>query len=140
MKTNYKIQGTPNSPVLVFSNSLGADFKMWDEQELKKVWIDEDSKKKTLNNIKQIHQTLKEKPNSYKNFQKHIYTTQKYNFIDSSKESISLGSCPVASKNTRCCNLLTLDVIEGCGFDCSYCSIQSFYNQNKVGIDLNFEK
>jgi 3-oxoadipate enol-lactonase/4-carboxymuconolactone decarboxylase len=31
MKTNYKIQGTPNSPVLVFSNSLGTDMEMWDE-------------------------------------------------------------------------------------------------------------
>ena len=31
MRTNYKIQGTPNSPVLMFSNSLGADLKMWDE-------------------------------------------------------------------------------------------------------------
>nr|WP_209399771.1 3-oxoadipate enol-lactonase [Pseudozobellia sp. WGM2] len=31
MKTNYKIQGTPNSPVLVFSNSLGADMSMWNE-------------------------------------------------------------------------------------------------------------
>lgn len=31
MKTNYKITGTPNSPVLVFSNSLGADMGMWDE-------------------------------------------------------------------------------------------------------------
>lgn len=31
MKTNYKISGTPNSPVLVFSNSLGADNSMWDE-------------------------------------------------------------------------------------------------------------
>ena len=31
MKTNYKIQGTPNSPVLMFSNSLGADLAMWDE-------------------------------------------------------------------------------------------------------------
>ncbi len=30
MKTNYKISGTPNSPVLVFSNSLGADNSMWD--------------------------------------------------------------------------------------------------------------
>lgn len=30
MKTNYKIQGTPNSPVLMFSNSLGADLTMWD--------------------------------------------------------------------------------------------------------------
>ncbi len=31
MKTNYKIQGTPNSPVLMFSNSLGATMAMWDE-------------------------------------------------------------------------------------------------------------
>lgn len=31
MKTNYKITGTPNSPVLVFSNSLGTDMTMWDE-------------------------------------------------------------------------------------------------------------
>lgn len=31
MRTNYKIQGTPNSPVLVFSNSLGCNLDMWDE-------------------------------------------------------------------------------------------------------------
>lgn len=31
MKTNYKITGTPNSPVLVFSNSLGTDMGMWEE-------------------------------------------------------------------------------------------------------------
>ncbi len=31
MKINYKIQGTLNSPVLVFSNSLGSEMMMWDE-------------------------------------------------------------------------------------------------------------
>jgi 3-oxoadipate enol-lactonase / 4-carboxymuconolactone decarboxylase len=31
MQTNYKIQGTPNSPVLIFSNSLGSEMMMWDE-------------------------------------------------------------------------------------------------------------
>ncbi len=31
MKINYKLQGTPNSPVLVFSNSLGSEMMMWDE-------------------------------------------------------------------------------------------------------------
>lgn len=31
MKTNYKISGTPNSPVFVFSNSLGTTMGMWDE-------------------------------------------------------------------------------------------------------------
>jgi 3-oxoadipate enol-lactonase/4-carboxymuconolactone decarboxylase len=31
MKINYKIEGTPNSPVLIFSNSLGSEMMMWDE-------------------------------------------------------------------------------------------------------------
>ena len=31
MKTNYQLQGTPNSPVLIFSNSLGSEMMMWDE-------------------------------------------------------------------------------------------------------------
>lgn len=31
MNTHYKIEGTPNSPVLLFSNSLGTDMTMWDE-------------------------------------------------------------------------------------------------------------
>lgn len=31
MITNYKVSGTPNSPVLAFSNSLGTDMGMWDE-------------------------------------------------------------------------------------------------------------
>jgi 3-oxoadipate enol-lactonase / 4-carboxymuconolactone decarboxylase len=31
MHTNYKLSGTPNSPVLIFSNSLGTTMNMWDE-------------------------------------------------------------------------------------------------------------
>jgi len=31
MQTNYKLSGTPNSPVLIFSNSLGTTMNMWDE-------------------------------------------------------------------------------------------------------------
>ena len=40
-----------------------------------------------------------------------------------------IGRCPVASEKTRCCNLLTLDAFRSCGFNCSYCSIQSFFQQ-----------
>lgn len=43
-----------------------------------------------------------------------------------------MGMCPVASEKTRCCNLKTLDAVQQCGFDCSYCSIQSFYHNNQV--------
>jgi len=31
MTTHYKLEGTPNSPVLVFSNSLGSAIGMWEE-------------------------------------------------------------------------------------------------------------
>lgn len=55
-----------------------------------------------------------------------------------------MGLCPVASEKTRCCNLKTLDAVQQCGFDCSYCSIQSFYHNNQVrfikDIDGHLEK
>lgn len=31
MNTHFKIEGTPNSPVLIFSNSLGTNMTMWDQ-------------------------------------------------------------------------------------------------------------
>ncbi|MGL1930754.1 MAG: DNA photolyase [Desulfotalea sp.] len=45
-----------------------------------------------------------------------------------------MGECPVASEKTRCCNLHTLDAVRQCGFECSYCSIQSFYYNNQVAF------
>ena len=33
---------------------------------------------------------------------------------------------------------MTLDAVEKCGFDCSYCSIQSFYHGNAVTFDSSF--
>ena len=58
--------------------------------------------------------------------------------VSHDKGELGLGYCPVASEKTRCCNLLTLDAAERCGFDCSYCSIQSFYHQNEVRFDIDF--
>ena len=54
------------------------------------------------------------------------------------RAQLGLGRCPVASAKTRCCNLLTLDAVEKCGFDCSYCSIQSFYHGDEVVFDRDF--
>jgi spore photoproduct lyase len=54
------------------------------------------------------------------------------------KSRLGLGGCPVASPRTRCCNLMTLDAVENCGFDCSYCSIQSFYHGDEVRFDSRF--
>ncbi|MEA1910069.1 MAG: hypothetical protein U9N32_00120, partial [Spirochaetota bacterium] len=51
-----------------------------------------------------------------------------------------LGHCPVASNKTRCCNLYTLDAVKNCGFDCSYCSIQSFYTDGKIYLHENLKE
>jgi len=76
---------------------------------------------------------------SYDNFEiKNIPQEQKFHFKTEPKDGFGLGLCPVASEKTRCCNLLTLDAVESCGFDCSYCSIQSFYTQNTITFDSDF--
>jgi spore photoproduct lyase len=40
------------------------------------------------------------------------------------------GLCPVASEKTVCCNLHTIDAVQNCMYGCSYCSIQTFYNDS----------
>ena len=91
--------------------------------------------------------TMQQLQNYYKQIQngEKIYNTpfavapQKIQTKLVAKESLGFGMCPVASPKTRCCNLMTLDVVESCGFDCSYCSIQSFYNENSVTFNKNLQ-
>ena len=96
-------------------------------------------KKGVLSELKRQHKALKEAAKSY-----HSLTlddkprTEKPQLMAKVKPQLGLGRCPVASDKTRCCNLLTLDAVEKCGFDCSYCSIQSFYHGNKVTFDEGF--
>ena len=124
------------------------DLRMWNEEDIKNSIIKEfeekyDGKqlaKKIFEYIVSYHKSLKEIPNDYTKFDDIKYDTRKFSFTKIQKEGIGLGACPVASEGTRCCNLLTLDAVESCGFDCSYCSIQSFYNQNKIGFDKNFKE
>ncbi|MFK5880723.1 MAG: hypothetical protein QM482_00805 [Sulfurospirillum sp.] len=119
---------------------ISIDFEMWDEKRVYEVWQDKENHKKTFGHIKSIWEELKSRPKSYKEFSNSTsYNySRKISFIQNSKEELGLGKCPVASPKTRCCNLLTLDAVESCGFDCSYCSIQSFYNENKIAFDKNF--
>lgn len=42
------------------------------------------------------------------------------------------GLCPAYSEQTVCCGLYTLDAVTGCPFDCSYCTIQTFYGEEAV--------
>jgi len=128
--------------------NIEKDFLMWNEKSMEesfpRVYLEKykgkQLSKKIFEYYVSIHNNLKNKPNDYGDFKNIKYDVRKYSFQKIEKKGIGLGACPVASEGTRCCNLMTLDAVESCGFDCSYCSIQSFYNQNKVGIDKNFKE
>ncbi|OQX74389.1 MAG: hypothetical protein B6D59_02715 [Campylobacteraceae bacterium 4484_4] len=93
-----------------------------------------------LSDLKQKWQRLKEHPTAYRSESHNNYRAESFKITATQKEHVGFGMCPVASAKTRCCNLLTLDAVESCGFDCSYCSIQSFYNENRIVFDTNFEE
>jgi len=118
---------------------ISRDLTLWDEGTIVDIFPEHDQKKVVFARLKKAYEELRCKPNSYKDFElKNIPQEQRFNFKTEAKEGFGLGLCPVASEKTRCCNLLTLDAVESCGFDCSYCSIQSFYNQNTITFDSNF--
>jgi len=128
--------------------NIANDIVIWDEGSIVN-YIDKTSndiknhkqeRKILLKALQKKYENLQNRPNSYKNFNsKNTYRPKGVKTKTIEKESLGIGSCPVASEKTRCCNLLTLDAVESCGFDCSYCSIQSFYNQNQVIFDKNFK-
>lgn len=118
---------------------IARDLSLWDEGSIIDIFPEHDQKKVVFARLKKAYEEIKNRPHSYKNFElKNIPQEQKFTFAKEPKEGFGLGLCPVASEKTRCCNLLTLDAVESCGFDCSYCSIQSFYNQNTITFDSNF--
>lgn len=135
------------SQVNILKN-IAKDFRMWNDKsvdkEIPSIYFEKYKDKQLATKIFEyyvsIHNSLKNSLNDYSDFEDVKYETRKFSFNKIEKKGIGLGACPVASEGTRCCNLLTLDAVESCGFDCSYCSIQSFYNQNKVGIDKNFKE
>jgi spore photoproduct lyase len=121
---------------------------MWNENSIIKLWDDTPNQKyqgKKLKSIlietvKQKYNQLKNSPTNYKNFNQTKIKAPKIKLESQEKKSLGFGLCPVASPKTRCCNLLTLDAVESCGFDCSYCSIQSFYNEGKITFDTSLKE
>ena len=119
---------------------IANDLCMWKESAIDHIWpVGIADKKASLSKLRTRYQSIQVKPKQYVNFSvgdkpKSI----KPNLVTQEKGDLGLGVCPVASEKTRCCNLLTLDAVERCGFDCSYCSIQSFYHENEVRFDKGF--
>lgn len=120
--------------------NMAIDLQMWQE-DIEDFWEEKESKKETISCLENRYQVFKNIPKKYNHSYKQK-DSNKRNFTFSKVEKLSFGfgSCPVASPKTRCCNLMTLDVFEGCGFGCSYCSIQSFYDEQEIKIDKDFSQ
>jgi len=127
---------------------IARDLAIWDEGTLADYWIipeegglkDKQLKQHLMNGVKEVWEGLKKGLNDYSNFSGETDSSGKTDFISLEDESTILGACPVASEKTRCCNLKTLDVVLNCGFDCTYCSIQSFFDNDRVYFHSNLEE
>ncbi len=127
---------------------IAVDLSMWSKGDISFFWndfsLDTTNKKaagkKALISLKKRYDSFKEELNDYEEIESQKIKAPKIKLLSMPKENLGFGLCPVASPKTRCCNLLTLDAVESCGFDCSYCSIQSFYNEGKVVFDTDLKK
>jgi len=120
---------------------MALDFRMWDETGIGSFLKgDFKSGKDAFRKVKALWTELKNRPKSYADFTGTTGETDAggKSLVPVNRDSPGFGRCPVASEKTRCCNLLTLDAVEGCGYDCSYCSIRYFYDGDSIGIDENF--
>ncbi len=120
---------------------MALDFRMWDEIPISEcLQSDFKNGKEAFRFVRVAWENLKQTPKSYSRFKgsSDIGDSSGKSIVSISRDMPGFGRCPVASDRTRCCNLLTLDAVEGCGYDCSYCSIRYFYDGDSIGIDENF--
>jgi len=125
---------------------ISRDLNMWEESPIQQIWhsfspgnsTGKAEKKAIINQLKAHWLTLKERATHYPKKIDIALPSQRLKLETVDKKQLGLGYCPVASERTRCCNLMTLDAIDNCGFDCSYCSIQSFYHEEKIYFDQGF--
>ncbi len=124
---------------------ISIDFNMWGELSFEERWKKFEithrgknghAKKAILKDIQNDWQSLKNQPSVYQQDAPKVRSVVRKVQENSGADAV-YGMCPVASKKTVCCNLRTIDAVQGCGLGCSYCSIQTFYEQGAIGIESN---
>ncbi|MFQ5641041.1 MAG: radical SAM protein [bacterium] len=123
------------------------DLAMWGEPGLSEWWGRRDARKNSHGTalkkqlLQQLHaylEDLRKQPKAYPaEGLPRPSAREKVSLSTNTSEKEIHGMCPVASENTVCCNLHTIDAVENCTFGCSYCTIQTFYNENFV-FDSDF--
>jgi len=125
---------------------IALDFQMWDAGSIKDIWPEDKCqtaptkvhKQRIMKLLHSSWEVYKKSDNQYPAdcSTAKISAASKPRAIE--KSSLGLGRCPVASPRTLCCNLQTLDAVDNCGYGCSYCSIQSFFDGKQISFDKGF--
>jgi len=83
----------------------------------------------------------RKKPTDYSDFHPAVQLQAKTKETFASDDTLwGRCPCPTDGLETRCCNLKTLDAVQGCSFGCSYCAVQSFYHQGEVRFIKNLKE
>jgi spore photoproduct lyase len=126
--------------------AIALDFQMWGAESIEDIWPED--KAQTTTSKAQKQRIMRELHSNWELYKSRdnlypadcssakISAASKPRAIE--KPHLGLGRCPVASPRTRCCNLQTLDAVDNCGYGCSYCSIQSFFDGKQISFDRGF--
>lgn len=125
---------------LRFLTETGIDLDMWGSESLGEFWDRAaqqigrgPAKHLVLNRLKSDLANLKAAPTRYDAEPLPNPKRKRLEVVHKQSDNPVFGRCPVASERTVCCNLYTIDAVENCAYGCSYCTIQSFYD-NKVAV------
>lgn len=125
---------------------MAVDFQMWEEPGIGTQWkqntqslnySNKQLKVNVFNSIKSHWKSLKKNETTYTRKNKRNYSSAGRKLKEINGDNEVFGMCPVASEKTVCCNLKTIDVAQGCGLGCSYCSIQTFYENGSIAVEKN---
>ncbi len=127
---------------------IALDLNLWESGDITTIWPGPDAltgqgkarAQQLLQHITARWEQLRETPNRYPRSGSKTRISAAAIPVEKTKGKLGLGYCPVASPKTRCCNLLTLDAVDNCGYGCSYCSIQSFYDGKEISFDRDFAR
>lgn len=124
---------------------IALDFQMWGGPSIVDLWPGDNSgasgkarKQQVMTQLRAIREDYQGRPNQYADDSDASKVSAAAQPSSLLKPDLGLGRCPVASPRTLCCNLQTLDAVDNCGYGCSYCSIQSFFDGRKITFDKGF--
>lgn len=128
------------------TSEIALDLQMWGGPSIEQLWPDESritangkaKKQLLMMQLRERWEQQKAELNTYSTDSDVPKISAAAEPCAIEKQDLGLGRCPVASPKTLCCNLQTLDAVDNCGYGCSYCSIQSFFDGKQISFDRGF--